>query len=267
MNHDNLPSSSKVSVLANNALFPPSDDSSEERQDNKPKNRVKFGSIEVYKFGITQGVDTVPSDGYTSLGMERRHHAKYTFNVDEYLLYKQAENHIKYKNWSLTSQKLDQTLKEKQPLKKKKKKIYADRALEQSNCSSEDEFGMNGEDYFEDWRVFEPLRRSLLEDSGVTIDTNVIMNTSKILKSRKTCGCRCRGGVCRPHKCECARHGIKCQVDAPHPNRVLQMPCSCTAKGCRNPEGRIELDFLRIRMHCAHTMMRLRDARRSRASQ
>ena len=56
--------------MANNALLPPSDDSNEEEDDEvKPKNRVKFGSIEVYKFGFAQGVDTVPSNGCVSLGI------------------------------------------------------------------------------------------------------------------------------------------------------------------------------------------------------
>uniref|UniRef100_A0A915MTZ5 Uncharacterized protein n=1 Tax=Meloidogyne javanica TaxID=6303 RepID=A0A915MTZ5_MELJA len=70
--HQQLPSSStKVSVLANNALLPPSDDSNDEEDDEvKPKNRVKFGSIEVYKFGFAQGVDTVPSNGCVSLGID-----------------------------------------------------------------------------------------------------------------------------------------------------------------------------------------------------
>ncbi|KAL7072015.1 hypothetical protein ACQ4LE_008671 [Meloidogyne hapla] len=267
MDHQQLPTSSKVSVCA---LVPPSDESNEESVDAKPKNSVKFGSIEVYKFGFAQGVDTVPSNGCVSLGMERHHHEKHTFTVDEYSLYKQAENKIKYQNWFFTSQKLEESLKEEKEKKerppKKKRKIVADKALEQSTSNSEDEFGVSGEEYFEDCKVYEPLRKAILEESGVVIDQNVTLNTHSIHKSRVKCGCQCRGGKCLPNKCECARHGIKCQVEnvdyISETSPTMGYPCRCTAKSCKNPEGRTELNLLRIRTHFHQTMMRLRDAKR-----
>ena len=76
---------------------------------------------------------------------------------------------LKYQNWFFTSQNLEKSLKEQQP-PKKKKKIIADRAVERSYSNSEDECEMSSEEYFEDCRVFEPLRRAILEDSGVIID-------------------------------------------------------------------------------------------------
>nr|CAD2195595.1 unnamed protein product [Meloidogyne enterolobii] len=169
---------------------------------------------------------------------------------------------MKYRNWFSTSQKLEESLREEKPPSKKKKRIMADKALEQSCSNSEDEYLVSGEEYFDECKVYEPLRRAILEDSGVVIDQNVTSNTYAISKSRNKCGCQCRGGKCLPNKCECARNGIKCQVDytIPESSPVIGYPCRCTAKNCKNPEGRTELNVLRIRTHFYQTMMRLKDA-------
>nr|CAD2199011.1 unnamed protein product [Meloidogyne enterolobii] len=172
---------------------------------------------------------------------------------------------MKYRNWFSTSQKLEESLREEKPPSKKKKRIVADKALEQSCSNSEDEYLVSGEEYFDECKVYEPLRRAILEDSGVVIDQNVTLNTYAISKSRNKCGCQCRGGKCLPNKCECARNGIKCQVEnvdytIPESSPVTGYPCRCTAKNCKNPEGRTELNVIRIQTHFLQTIMRLKDA-------
>ena len=76
-----------------------------------------------------------------------------------------------------------------------------------------------------------------------------------IRSSREVCGCDCNG-VCDPETCICSLAGIKCQVDRP------AFPCGCSKEGCKNPEGRIEFNPIRVRTHFIHTLMRLENERK-----
>ncbi|CAK5085561.1 unnamed protein product [Meloidogyne enterolobii] len=53
---------------------------------------------------------------------------------------------------------------------------------------------------------------------------------------------------------------FKVDYTIPESSPVIGYPCRCTAKNCKNPEGRTELNVLRIRTHFYQTMMRLKDA-------
>lgn len=95
-------------------------------------------------------------------------------------------------------------------------------------------------------------RRRMLKIAGVNkIDMTEMLECNGIRSSREVCGCSCRV-VCDPKTCLCSLAGIECQVDR------LSFPCGCTQEGCRNPNGRIEFNPLRVRMHLVHTLMRLK---------
>lgn len=99
-------------------------------------------------------------------------------------------------------------------------------------------------------------RRVLLRQSGVKkIDTVEKDLCKDIRVSREVCGCDCKG-YCDPGTCICSLAGIKCQVDRP------SFPCGCSKDGCRNPEGRVEFNPIRVRTHFIHTLMRLENERK-----
>uniref|UniRef100_F1KW75 Cysteine/serine-rich nuclear protein 2 n=1 Tax=Ascaris suum TaxID=6253 RepID=F1KW75_ASCSU len=95
-------------------------------------------------------------------------------------------------------------------------------------------------------------RQAMLKAAGVQVDRSEAPICQSIRASRQHCGCTCADGVCTPEACECAKNGIKCQVDRP------SFPCPCMGASCGNPEGRVEFNALRVRAHYLETMMRMR---------
>lgn len=239
------------------------------------KRNVRFSNVEVYKFGLKQGVDTVPSMGGVSLGMEEHHHEKNTFCLDEYSIYKDAENRIKQAKWESVSnvfhtlQQMRRKRKRQEEKREKggntgKKRKLADKAIESSKSSSESEVELEDEmptQLFEHG-VDDSLRRVILANSGVSIDEDIVNESMVLAQGRSQCGCNCRGGKCQPNTCKCAQNGIKCQVDYKDDfDQSSSFPCICKNPiSCKNPEGRIEFDSTRIRNHFLQTIMRIKAA-------
>ncbi|KAL3114560.1 hypothetical protein niasHT_014367 [Heterodera trifolii] len=234
------------------------------------KRRVNFGNVEVFRFEFAQGHDTVPAKGGVSLGMESTHHARHLFQLSEYTKYCKAEKRTKLCRWRAAAQVVEQQT--RKPTKRKakfgasgqspKRPKYADKAIEMSTSSSETE-EESDEEMSEQCHVYEPLRRALLGNCGVAIEETVADESLQVAETRSQCGCRCEGQKCVPEQCECALSGIRCQVDyLDESNPSNSFPCSCSASSCGNPEGRVELDPLRIRNHFLQTLMRLKAAKK-----
>ena len=95
-------------------------------------------------------------------------------------------------------------------------------------------------------------RRVVLRRAGVPeIDVKEKEECRELRSSRQACGCTCQL-YCLPDSCDCAKEGIKCQVDRPG------FPCSCTAEGCLNKTGRLEFNPVKVRTHFVRTIMRTR---------
>ena len=119
----------------------------------------------------------------------------------------------------------------------------------ESDASSDED--LNVDEYY----FLQPLptrqRRFLLRQAGIRkIDGVEKEECRQIRMSREFCGCNCKG-VCDPNVCVCSRSGIQCQVDR------MSFPCGCTRDGCRNTNGRIEFNPMRVRLHLMRTLMQL----------
>src|SRR4051794_15096388 len=97
-----------------------------------------------------------------------------------------------------------------------------------------------------------------------------------ISQSRMKCGCECIDGNCTVvNNCECAKHGINCQVIRlfviERRSRDLLIfkvdktlfPCHCSEIKCQNPEGRVVFDQLGVHSHYVRTIMRLKEENQS----
>ncbi|KAI6181495.1 Cysteine/serine-rich nuclear protein 1-like protein [Aphelenchoides besseyi] len=101
-------------------------------------------------------------------------------------------------------------------------------------------------------------RRQIMITQNISVEKDVINECNSITSSRTTsAGCTCRGGICRPLTCSCAGDQVACQVDKPG------FPCSCSASGCGNPEGRKEFDADFVHSHYEETVKRLKMAERN----
>ncbi|VDM40772.1 unnamed protein product [Toxocara canis] len=125
-----------------------------------------------------------------------------------------------------------------------------------SDEDEEDEFDEEEEELESSCYIMQPVggrsRRAMLKAAGVQVDRSEAPICQSIRASRQHCGCTCANGVCLPETCECAKDGIKCQVDR------ASFPCPCVSTTCNNPEGRVEFNALRVRAHYLETMMRMK---------
>ncbi|KAH8857132.1 Cysteine/serine-rich nuclear protein 2 [Schistosoma japonicum] len=103
--------------------------------------------------------------------------------------------------------------------------------------------------------VHSTARIRLLRSSGVAeIDESERLVCSFVRAMRSRVGCNCGpNDLCTPGQCSCADEEIPCQVDR------ASFPCSCTANGCRNPNGRNEFSREQVRAHTQHVLSRLTD--------
>ncbi|KAK4467815.1 hypothetical protein MN116_008739 [Schistosoma mekongi] len=101
--------------------------------------------------------------------------------------------------------------------------------------------------------IHSTARIRLLRSSGVVeIDESERLVCSFVRAMRSRVGCNCGpNDLCTPGQCSCADEEIPCQVDR------ASFPCSCTANGCRNPNGRNEFSREQVHAHTQHVLSRL----------
>ncbi|XP_063358253.1 uncharacterized protein LOC134647851 [Cydia amplana] len=217
-----------------------SDESQEEPPMKKRKEGIKFDNVTVYYFPRTQGFTCVPSQGGSTLGMEREHTHSQNFTLAEHALEQRR----------LHRQILQQLKSERHSLQGAALSSSEDSDTEEE-ASDISESELDLDSYYFLQPVPTRQRRALLRAAGVRkIEGYEKDECRDIRTSREFCGCACKG-VCNPENCSCSLAGIKCQVDR------LNFPCGCTRDGCGNTTGRIEFNPVRVRTHFIHTLMRL----------
>lgn len=212
----------------------------EEPQLKKKKRNITFDNVTVFYFPRAQGFSCVPSQGGSTLGMEREHTHVERFTLAEHALEQRR----------LHRQILQQIKNERHSLQGATFSSSEDSDTEEETSDlSESELDL--ENYYFLQPVSTRQRRALLRAGGVRkIEAYEKDECRDIRTSREFCGCACKG-MCHPETCSCSASGIKCQVDR------LNFPCGCTRDGCSNTSGRIEFNPVRVRTHFIHTLMRL----------
>lgn len=204
----------------------------------KKKKGIHFDNVTVYYFQRAQGFTCVPSQGGSTLGMEREH------------------THIQ--KFTLTEHALEQRRLHRQILQQLRCERLQGSAMSSSDDSDTEEEASDiseSELDLDSYYFLQPVptrqRRALLRAAGVRkIEGYEKDECRDIRTSREFCGCGCKG-YCDPETCSCSLAGIKCQVDR------LNFPCGCNRDGCGNTTGRIEFNPVRVRTHFIHTLMRL----------
>jgi len=236
-------------------------------------NKVMFGSVIKYYFGRKQNKMTIPSEGGSSLGMERKHFNKKQMTVDAH-----QRKTIKFRSKSQSrasrlknfGSKIKQLRREKPDMNNYKyvqiaMKKYPDLIPSFSSASSssdsEDDRSQtsrNLQKYGECHRldtIAPKKRRLILRLSGVCkIDSNEKLKNQCLRESREKCGCDC-SGICYPETCSCYQMGIPCQVDRD------TFPCGCANHGCHNSMGKIQFDTQRVKTHYDQVLHRKNDTK------
>lgn len=95
-------------------------------------------------------------------------------------------------------------------------------------------------------------RLILLQTAGVyKIDAEEKLDCQQIRKSRKECGCACRG-FCKPETCSCSQADIMCQIG------YGWFSCGCSRSACGNIVGRAEYNYHRQVTYARDKLMRLK---------
>uniref|UniRef100_A0A1A9VQM6 Cysteine/serine-rich nuclear protein N-terminal domain-containing protein n=1 Tax=Glossina austeni TaxID=7395 RepID=A0A1A9VQM6_GLOAU len=95
-------------------------------------------------------------------------------------------------------------------------------------------------------------RRILLKTAGIPkIDAEEKLDCQRIRKSRKECGCACRG-LCKPETCSCSQADIMCHIG------YEWFSCGCSRSTCGNIVGRSEYNYDRQLTYARDKLMRLK---------
>lgn len=223
----------------------------------KIKRSVLFDTVTVYHFTRSQGFNSVPTQGGSTLGMKRKHFLRRKLSVDlfeevrrrsrrEILLKIKLEKERRKtcvgplfgSNSSSSSSSSSDT------------KISESDDESISDCSDISDSELEGEDCIFLQPLSVKVRRSLLRASGVNmIDPREKKECKKIRDSRSRSGCSCVN-QCIPGLCECSLLGVNCHVDR------ISYPCGCLPEGCRNPQGRTEFDTRMVKNHLLDTLLK-----------
>ncbi|KAI6220180.1 Cysteine/serine-rich nuclear protein 1-like protein [Aphelenchoides besseyi] len=203
----------------------------------KLKKEVNFGGVQVFHFHFACSYDTVPSTG-PPLGMEYQH-----FDVNQFDSLSDFQREC-----ALERTTSDTTLMGKN---RKRAKRSDSSLLDVDSVNVTSAAGhLKPRD--------KKARRQIMITQNISVEKDVINECNSITNSRTTsAGCTCRGGVCRPLTCSCAGDQVACQVDKPG------FPCSCSASGCGNPQGRKEFDADFVHSHYEDTLKRLKTIERN----
>ncbi|CAL8105023.1 unnamed protein product [Calicophoron daubneyi] len=260
------------------------------RDADKCKRHVSFEKVDVYYFNRAQGFTCVPSQGGSTLGMERRHSAFEQYSVSGHQSMRRLEHYAvllrKFRAGRIVLTPgqircIERCIRSA-PTSLRDRAFHRNSVASSSLCSgsvdSSSRLLLEGDNanpvVFDEACEFDDdmddqlsgfiecyflqllsikKRRMMLRKAGLrSIDHSERLDCQAVRMSREMCGCSCVDGVCLPSQCICALNGIKCQVDRPG------FPCTCvSASACQNPEGRTEFNPVRVRAHYLHTHMRL----------
>lgn len=225
---------------------------------------VKFGQVQLFRFSIIQGFQTVPTSGGTvALGMGKQLEEQPTFHsVDEFYDIQRAENNEKISSWNrdYRSERSKNTPKKRQKTfgRKSTKRVKQEVLLLEEEQANGD---------VEPFYVREELRKFVLSritsdsdtDAASLHNEDIEKETASIIESRKHIGCKCDNGNCQPDTCECALNDIGCQAHYFDEETNAYFPCTCS-KGCRNPNGRKYYNQKKIKRHFTKTIKNVKKA-------
>lgn len=212
----------------------------------KPRNKksVIFKGVTVYYFPRSQGFTCVPSQGGSTLGMDKEHCHHKSFSLEAH-----AEERKRAHREILIRQRRFAKMHQNRHINPASTSESEDESYDDLSDISDSELEADSCYFLQPVPIRQ--RRALLRASGVRkIEPLEKEECRNIRASREFCGCECRI-YCDPETCACSLAGIKCQVDR------ISFPCGCTRDGCGNLTGRIEFNPLRVRTHFIHTLMRI----------
>lgn len=228
-----------------------------EQSSEKPKRKVSFDTVTVYHFNRSQGFNSVPTQGGSTLGMKRYHFLCRKLKVDIYEEVKRRSRReilLKLKPRKTRRKIEDSDGSPSSPNSSISSSSSSSLDARTSLDSDQDSISVSSDDNSDselgknDNQIFlQPmgvtLRRSLLRASGVIrIDPKEKKECKRIRDSRQRSGCNCVN-QCIPGLCECSLLGINCHVDR------VSYPCGCQSEGCKNPQGRTEFDIGIVKTH------------------
>ncbi|CAD6186386.1 unnamed protein product [Caenorhabditis auriculariae] len=202
----------------------------------KPRRRrIRYNNVEVFYFDRQQGGATVPSDGEVTLAMQTHHYASRIYSLLS----------GRRPNLSCVDQEEEEELSEGElagPESDNDEEVATTKTISKIEAKK---------------------RVRLLKKSGVVIERST--ESLELLRAgRRACGCECRDGICRPETCRCILEGVQCQVDGfSDLDENETFPCWCSSGNCGNPEGRLQFEPEKVRVHHLQTLMRIRDMERT----
>lgn len=206
---------------------------------SEPK-KIKFGNVTIYHFRRTQGFNSVPSKGGSTLGMKCKHFLAQELSVDVHEEVKRRSRREILLKIKFLEQRCKQSGNESSD---SDEEIYSDFI-----DVPDSELDIDSYIFIQPMSV--KHRRLLLRASGVArIDPSEKRECSNIRESRNRSGCNC-AGICEPESCSCIRLGVNCHVDRG------SYPCGCSSEGCKNTHGRTEFDVKQVRGHLLNTLVK-----------
>lgn len=224
----------------------------------KIKRSVLFDTVTVYHFTRSQGFNSVPTQGGSTLGMKQKHFLRRKLSVDMF-----EEVRRRSRREILLKIKLDKERRKGEcdillpcSSNSSSSPSSSDTRVSDSDdgsisdCSDISDSELESESYIFVQPLGVKVRRSLLRASGVNrIDPREKKECKKIRDSRLRTGCSCVN-QCIPGLCECTLLGVNCHVDR------ISFPCGCHSEGCRNPQGRTEFDTRMVKNHLVDTLFK-----------
>lgn len=244
------------------------------------KKSVLFDTVTVYHFTRSQGFNSIPSQGGSTLGMKRRHFLRRKLSVDlfeevrrrsrrEILLkirydktrpkrsHDSNEPHYSSVSSTASSSSSSVTSSTSSTTSSSSSSLSSTSNANTSSDSDDETFSdfsdisdseLENDSYIFVQPIGVKLRRSLLRESGVQrIDPSEKWECKTIRDSRDRSGCSC-ANQCIPGLCECIMLGVNCHVDR------TSYPCGCISEGCQNPLGRTEFDVKKVKGHLTDTL-------------
>uniref|UniRef100_A0A0N4ZET9 CSRNP_N domain-containing protein n=1 Tax=Parastrongyloides trichosuri TaxID=131310 RepID=A0A0N4ZET9_PARTI len=214
----------------------------------KISKHVSFSELIVYWFERAQGKCSIPSYGGLPLGMDQKH-----CSISHFSDCKKFKNFMKHHKARLNKERWDRFAVKQNLYKtsRSRKNVLSistqndeESSITEEKRIADDEMRRYTTETKNLLKMPSNVRKNIFEDLKVEIDEDHEKDTHLIRENRKSVGCECEDGICRPNTCLCSVNGIQCYLDS-----YGNPACSCNKETCFNPEGVIEYKEDIVRCH------------------